>query len=123
MKNNSFKLLFILSAISALVLIVLMNNYKIQAEIISDNILFILSIFFVGFWLLRIFGGIFGIVLMPFLSSNKIKKIKKIKTKKKSKKKAKESDELTFIHLIIFYPILTFGLLVFFGLALNGFKP
>tara|TARA_B100000575_G_scaffold167879_1_gene134336 strand:- start:205 stop:567 length:363 start_codon:yes stop_codon:yes gene_type:complete len=120
MKNNSFKLLFILSVISALVLIVLMDNYKAQAEIVSDNILFILSIFFIGLWLLRIFGGIFGIVLMPFLSSNKIKTIK---TKKKSKKKAKESDELTFIHLIIFYPILTFGLLVFFGLALNGFNP
>ena len=120
MKNDSFKLLFILSAISALVLIVLMNNYKVQAEIISDNILFILSIFFIGFWLLRLFGGIFGIVLMPFISS---KKIKPVKTKKKSKKKTKESDELTFIHFIIFYPILTFGLTVFFGLALSGFKP
>ena len=121
MKNNSLTtLLFILSTISALVLIVLMNLYKVQAEIISDNILFILSIFFIGFWLLRIFGGIFGIVLMPFISS---KKIKPVKTKKKSKKKTKESDELTFIHLIIFYPILTFGLTVFFGLALNGFKP
>ena len=120
MKNDSFKLLFILSAISAVVLIVLMNNYKVQAEIISDNILFFLSILFIGFWLLRLFGGIFGIVLLPFISS---KKIKPVKTKKKSKKKTKESDELTFIHLIIFYPILTFGLTVFFGLALNGFKP
>ena len=39
------------------------------------------------------------------------------------KKKTKESDELTFVQLIIFYPILTFGLLVFLGFALSGFKP
>ena len=65
-----------------------------------------------------------GLSLEFFFSSIKPSKPKKVKIKKSKRKQKKNEDkELTFIQFIIFYPMVTFGMLVFFGLAMNGFKP
>ena len=125
MKNNSITLLWILSAISAIVLLVLMSAYEKETQISVNNILFILSIIFVCYWIFRIGVGIIGIIigifLSPFETSNNYKPTRN--KKKKKRKKIKDKEELNFFQFIIFYPILTFGMVILFGMAMSGFKP
>ena len=115
--SKSVKILWVLSFLSGIVLMVLMDTYKVESAAIIDNLLFIGSILLVGGWILSfILGSIFN--FFPKTNSIKIKKTNKIK-----KNKQIESDELTVIQFILFYPIATFSVLILLGLISSGFKP
>ena len=115
--SKSVKILWILSFFSALVLIFLMDTFKVKSEAIIDNLLFIGSILLVSGWIISfVLGGIFN--LLPKTKPIKTKKEKKIKKNKQIK-----SDEITVFQFIIFYPVATFSVLILLGLISNGFKP
>ena len=115
--SRGVKILWILSFFSALILMFLMNAYKVKSEAIIDNLLFIGSILLVSGWIISfVLGSIFN--FLPKTRPIKTKKEKKIKKNKQIK-----SDEITVFQFIIFYPVATFSVLILLGLISNGFKP
>ncbi|MAI29659.1 MAG: hypothetical protein CMP38_05585 [Rickettsiales bacterium] len=104
--------LWIISFISALILLNLMKTYEDTSKAIIDNILFIACTLFVGGW-------IFRLIIIKFLPESEPIKVKKIKNKKKKE----ISKELTPLQLILFYPICTFSCMILIGLITNGFQP
>ena len=106
-------ILWIISFITAVILMDLMKIYEETSKVIIDNILFVLCVLFVGGWILDKLFGIF-INILPESKPVKNKKIKK---------KIKKSDEITLFQFIIFYPIATFSCMILIGLVTSGFKP
>ena len=107
-------ILWLISLVTAVVLMDLMDTYKDTSRVIMDNILFIACVIYVGGWILDKFLGIF-IKILP--------ESKPIKIKKSSNKKQKNNKELTILQFVIAYPILTFSCMILIGLVKRGFQP
>ena len=106
-------LLWYLSLVTGIILFVLIDHYKETSEKIINSILLVACIMYVGGWL---FDKILGIFVK---TSENIP----IEPKKEIIEKNENKKELTIIQFILFYPILTFGVMFLIGMVNTLWTP